>query len=1622
MIKNYTLLTKDSIVKCFISKSIVSFKTITTLLFILFGIQMSFAQTTVTITATGAGTFTVPCDVTSVTVQAWGGGGAGGGESANNSKGGGGGAGGTYVSSVLPVTAGTTYNLFVGAGAGGANSAGANGQESWFNTTGTLFAQGGAGGAAPNNGTVAGGVGSIATSIGTTRIAGTTGANGTTTTGGAGGNGGNAGGAGGAQRTTENNGSNGAAPGGAGGGAFIDDNTNHSGGNGARGEIRITYTSALLTYCAQNFTTVEQITNVTYAGINNTTANTGTPALESFCFTANVLRGGTNAISLKGNTAGAFTNYFRVYIDWDQNGVFGNVANEIYDIGTINNSTGIDAAILTGNITVPIAAALGNTRMRVVKNYNAYTGPCTSATYGQAEDYTVNVAAPAPCVAPTTQPTALLLTPTGNTISGSFTAAVPAPNNYLVVMNLTGIAPTSPVNGTSYAIGGTLGAGNTIIDNDTDTAFTATGLTPSTTYYFFIYSFNSLCTGGPLYRAITPLTGNTTTLAANYCTPSISNAYYPPTNYIRRVSFVGTLQDIDNPSSYDMTAPYGYEDFTGLALKGTQAQGQGVNIYMETTFSGYYKAWVDWNKDGDFADAGEAVYDVGGIAQSSTTFGFIIPPATPPGNYRVRLRMSGRNAGFGGDAGFGWNSCTTNVAYSGETEDYLFTVIASCNAIITSVTEGTTCGTGTVNLGAFGTGSPTQYRWYTSEFGGAPVATTATGAWTTPSISTTTNYWVTAFNGCESHSRTKVTANVSPVAVISFTPSIPEICGENNVLSLTAAGDVQQTYLINEKFTAGLGVMTNQNIVTNGGATDALTNWQNRTSTFVPAQQTWYPAVASGLNGNQFALTTSDVGAVTTHNAILSPIVNTNTYLDLTLSFDIFHSRYYVDGTNLGLEYVTIDVSTNGGGAWTEIERITTDLGYGTRFVNKNYNLNAYINQPNFRVRVRYYAEWCDGIAIDNFKLYGNVPLNTAFDWTAGAAVDAYQDAACTIPYVSGTPIVTVYIKPTLAQLETPTFSFTATATLSNGCSVSQNVSITNKTSVWKGTTNNDWNNPNNWLPVGVPTINTCVIIPDVTATNPSRILGANYNAFGKTLQVKNLGNLQIQPTNTLTIQDYVDVTAGGTFDIENSGSLIQVNNVANTGIISMKRNANIRKLDYVYWSSPVANFASNAISPGTPVSYIYKWTPTIGANTNGWGNWASGSESMVRGKGYIVRGPDSFTATAANFTANFTGIPNNGTINMPISRGTYNGVNYSTGVSSTLATRDDDNWNLIGNPYPSAVNANIFLATNTNIAGYVKYWTHGLLPSAVIIDPFYNDYVLNYTVGDYVTYNATGANPPLGNGNIGAGQGFFVLMNHTSAATTENVVFNNTMRRNDYRNDLFFRNTNAPTFGEEEKHRIWLNLISPTSNSTTTLIGYIEGATNSLDRMYDAQALDIKTDFELYSFSNTDKVSIQGRSLPFNQSDEVNLGISTPQNGIYTIAISSLDGLFSDTNQDIYLEDKQLGIFHDLRTAPYTFTGTVGRNENRFVLLYNSSRLSQEDNSLTNNILVATNENVTVHSSIENINSIEVHDLLGRTIKTYNNIDSTEFLLGNLPKNNTTLFLRIKLNNGDIVDKKVIF
>lgn len=315
-------------------------------------------------------------------------------------------------------------------------------------------------------------------------------------------------------------------------------------------------------------------------------------------------------------------------------------------------------------------------------------------------------------------------------------------------------------------------------------------------------------------------------------------------------------------------------------------------------------------------------------------------------------------------------------------------------------------------------------------------------------------------------------------------------------------------------------------------------------------------------------------------------------------------------------------------------------------------------------------------------------------------------------------------------------------------------------------------------------------------------------------------------------------------------------------------------------------------------------------------------------------------------------------------------------------------------------------------------------MPSSSITDPFYNDYAYNYTSADYITYNAAGASsgPGVFNGRIGGGQGFFVSMLHTTGATTENLIFNNSLRNVSYNNGQFFRSATATTSPDDaEKHRIWFDLVTPTGTSFRSLLAYAEGATNGNDRLFDAFSNE-KLSFHIFSLVENEKMLIQGRTLPFDDTDKVNIGVTLPQDGLYKIALAAVDGLFANPSQNIYLEDKLLHVIYDLRSAPYSFMGNKGTIKDRFIIRYkNSEVLANDSFDATNDVVVVSNDALSVQTTKEKIANIIVFDVLGRKLFEGKNIHTTNFVLP-VSKRNAPLIIQISLENGEKINKKTVY
>ncbi|WP_264565883.1 T9SS sorting signal type C domain-containing protein [Flavobacterium sp. N3904] len=189
--------------------------------------------------------------------------------------------------------------------------------------------------------------------------------------------------------------------------------------------------------------------------------------------------------------------------------------------------------------------------------------------------------------------------------------------------------------------------------------------------------------------------------------------------------------------------------------------------------------------------------------------------------------------------------------------------------------------------------------------------------------------------------------------------------------------------------------------------------------------------------------------------------------------------------------------------------------------------------------------------------------------------------------------------------------------------------------------------------------------------------------------------------------------------------------------------------------------------------------------------------------------------------------------------------------------------------------------------------------------------------------------------GIVDVSAGFLVNEMSSIKKSAPNFAFfanNNTIKVSEPSNP-FFKIPNAKNIAAVEKNRVWLNLTNAGGAFKQLLVGYITGATNHWDKLYDAISFDANMYIDFYSINDGKKLVIQGRALPFTNADEVPLGYRTIIEGTFEISISQVDGVL--VNQDVFIEDKNSGVFHNLKNGPYSFTTMTGTFNDRFVLVY---------------------------------------------------------------------------------------
>ncbi|HLP64529.1 hypothetical protein, partial [Flavobacterium sp.] len=436
----------------------------------------------------------------------------------------------------------------------------------------------------------------------------------------------------------------------------------------------------------------------------------------------------------------------------------------------------------------------------------------------------------------------------------------------------------------------------------------------------------------------------------------------------------------------------------------------------------------------------------------------------------------------------------------------------------------------------------------------------------------------------------------------------------------------------------------------------------------------------------------------------------------------------------------------------------------------------------------------------------------------------------------------------------------------------------------WDGTA---WDN-------GAPTSTSAVVFTG------NYTIGADLDACSITVT----NNAVVSVTSGFNVTLYGAITvSSGSFTVNNNANLIQLTDVANSGNITVKRlSSAVMRQDYTIWSSPVAGQNLLAFSPNTLLTRFYNYNTT----TNLYNAVPSpATTNFAAGQGYLIRTPNNFPTTPTVWPGSFTGVPNNGTINVALS-------NVGAG----------QRFNAVGNPYPSALDMNEFVADNAaNITGTLYFWrkTNNAPGNAYC----------TWTAGTFVTNNQAQVFDP--NDVIRTGQGFLV----EATATGTSLEFNNSQRTADNANQ-FFKTTAANATTSIERNRMWLNLTNDSGDFHQMALGYITDATQGVD-VFDGKFFN-EGPLSLNSIINNEKYVIQGRALPFDDTDVVPLSLTVTTAGNYTISIDHLDGFFSG-DQRIFIKDKTNNSLYDLKASSFTFATAAGTFNDRFEIVYRNPR-----------------------------------------------------------------------------------
>ncbi|HEY9169545.1 MAG TPA: LamG-like jellyroll fold domain-containing protein [Lutibacter sp.] len=641
-----------------------------------------------------------------------------------------------------------------------------------------------------------------------------------------------------------------------------------------------------------------------------------------------------------------------------------------------------------------------------------------------------------------------------------------------------------------------------------------------------------------------------------------------------------------------------------------------------------------------------------------------------------------------------------------------------------------------------------------------------------------------------------------------------------------------------------------------------------------------------------------------------------------------------------------------------------------------------------------------------------------------------------------------------------------------------------------------DWDTPGTWLNNSVQNIPNSASLKAGTDVE-GNIVQISHNITSGNRDITVLG-LLIDSTKKLTIADPTATTPienndgqglrvshylklDGAIDLVGESQLVQYEgselDETSLGYIHRDQQGTANSFNYNYWSSSVgpiggsnnANYTikgvmknpgnivePNDISFGSAYTFADKaspsemkissyWLYVFNGQNSTYSQWSSINEStsLMAGEGYTMKGTSGLVPISTKQNYKFRGKPYNGDISLIIEPG-----------------KD----RLIGNPYPSAIDADEFILDNISegdgrndvnvFNGVLYFWHHFGDESSHNLKEYVGGYATYTLMGGVQAYSTdaliNNSTPSIGGGkiperNIAVNQGFFVSTSIDVELTGDisvpggSIIFKNSQRVFERENttstndgSVFFKSnsvskTKATKAKTDARPKIRLQFNSPKGYHRQLLVGVDKNATNNFDLGYDAPIADINKEDMFWTF-NKGKFVIQAVNH-FNSEQELPIGIKIAKAGLATIKIDGLENI--DENLSLHIKDKLTNETHNISQKAFKINLGAGEYLDRFSLIFKMQKLINED------ILMAIVENEQLinsgfhlfmnntigelqikNNSDDEITSVVLYNYLGQTI----NVWKTGLNRGtvSLPVNTTSgvYLVQISTKNGKTVTK----